>query len=164
MLVGELGDVGSLACMFDRDSGDVAVAIRRVREHARPPIAVQVECDTPTQVRAAVAERAESVLLDNMPLDVLRECVAIARGTCVTEASGGVRLETPHRLEVGGVPTLVLSIPGGDAMMLSAEVLEAREDGGGWVCRLAFRDLRPRDRQRLGAFVDGTVAIRPGGG
>jgi len=62
------------------------------------------------------------------------------------------------------VPTLVVSIPGGDAMMLSAEVLDTREDGGGWVCRLAFRDVRPRDRQRLVAFVDGMVAIRPGEG
>jgi len=83
---------------------------------------------------------------------------------CLDIGAGGVRLETPHRLEVGCVPTLVVSIPGGDAMMLSAEVLDTREDGGGWVCRLAFRDLRPRDRQRLGAFVDGMVAIRPGEG
>jgi nicotinate-nucleotide pyrophosphorylase (carboxylating) len=83
--------------------GDVAVAIRRVREHARAPIAVQVECDTPVQVLAAVAERAESVLLDNMSLDVLRECVAIAKGTCVTEASGGVRLETVRAIAETGV-------------------------------------------------------------
>jgi hypothetical protein len=83
---------------------------------------------------------------------------------CLDIGAGGVRLETPHRLEVGGVPTLVLSIPGSDAMMLSAEVLETWEDGGGWVCRLAFRDVRPRDRQRLGAFVDGAIAIRPGEG
>jgi hypothetical protein len=83
---------------------------------------------------------------------------------CLDVGAGGVRLETPHRLEVGVVPTLVLPIPGGDALMLSAEVLEATEDGRGWVCRLAFRDLRERDRQRLCSFVSGTVDLHHGEG
>ena len=83
--------------------GDVAVAIRRVREQAPNAMQVQVECDTADQVRAAVAEHADSVLLDNMSLALLRECVEIARGTCVTEASGGVRLETVRAIAETGV-------------------------------------------------------------
>jgi nicotinate-nucleotide pyrophosphorylase (carboxylating) len=83
--------------------GDVAVAIRRVREHAEKPIQVEVECDTPDQVRAAVAERADSVLLDNMSLAGLRECVAIATGKCLTEASGGIRLENVRAVAETGV-------------------------------------------------------------
>jgi nicotinate-nucleotide pyrophosphorylase (carboxylating) len=83
--------------------GDVAIAIRRVREHSDKPLQIQVECETAAQVRAAVAERADSVLLDNMPLDLMRECVAIARGTCLTEASGGVRLDTVRAIAETGV-------------------------------------------------------------
>ena len=83
--------------------GDVAVAVRRVREHARVPVQIQVECDRAEQVRVAVAEHVDSVLLDNMSLEQLRECVAIATGTCSTEASGGVRLDTVRAIAETGV-------------------------------------------------------------
>ncbi len=84
--------------------GDVAAAVRRVRDHAPPGIPVQVECELRcAQVRAAIAAGADSVLLDNMSLDTLRECVAIAKGRCITEASGGVRLETVRAIAETGV-------------------------------------------------------------
>jgi nicotinate-nucleotide pyrophosphorylase (carboxylating) len=83
--------------------GDVAAAVRRVREHVVRRLPVQVECDDPTQVRAAVEAGADSVLLDNMSLDQLRESVAIAAGRCVTEASGGVNLATVRAIAETGV-------------------------------------------------------------
>ena len=83
--------------------GDVAMAVRRVREFTDQPVAVQVECDRPEQVRAAVDAGADSVLLDNMTLDQLHECVALARGHCVTEASGGVTLATVRAIAETGV-------------------------------------------------------------
>jgi nicotinate-nucleotide pyrophosphorylase (carboxylating) len=83
--------------------GDVAIAIKRVRQHAAPGIPIQVECDTIVQVRAAIEAGAESVLLDNMSLEQLREAVAIAKGRAVSEASGGVRLETVRGIAETGV-------------------------------------------------------------
>lgn len=83
--------------------GDVALAIRRVREHAPKGTLVQVECESLALVRDAVEGGAESVLFDNMPLDVLREGVAVARGRCITEASGGVRLDTVRAIAECGV-------------------------------------------------------------
>jgi len=83
--------------------GDVAMAVRRAREHAPDGTSVQVECEAPAQVRAAVEAGADSVLLDNMAVDVLRECVGIARGRCITEASGGVRLENVRAVAETGV-------------------------------------------------------------
>ena len=83
--------------------GDIAETIRRVRAYAPPESAVQVECDSVAQVRAAVAAHAESVLLDNMEPAQLRECVAIARGQSVTEASGGVTLGTVRAIAETGV-------------------------------------------------------------
>ena len=82
--------------------GDVAVAVRRAREHA-PLLPVQVECDSVGQVRAAIEAGAESVLLDNMSLDLMRECVAITRGCCIAEASGGVRMDTVRAIAETGV-------------------------------------------------------------
>jgi nicotinate-nucleotide pyrophosphorylase (carboxylating) len=83
--------------------GDVAEAVRRVRAHAPPGTAMQVECDTAEQVKAAVAAGAESVLLDNMTVAQLRECVAIAKGRAVTEASGGVTLANAASIAATGV-------------------------------------------------------------
>ena len=83
--------------------GDIAVAIKRVREYAPKGTPIQVEVETPAQARTAVESGAESILLDNMPNDAMRECVAIARGRCVTEASGGVRLDTVREIAETGV-------------------------------------------------------------
>ena len=83
--------------------GDIAEAVRRVREHAAPGTSVQVECDSPGQVRAALEARVESVLLDNMSLEKLAESVEIARGKAITEASGGVTLATVAAIAATGV-------------------------------------------------------------
>jgi nicotinate-nucleotide pyrophosphorylase (carboxylating) len=82
--------------------GDVAVAVKRCREQS-PRLPVQVECESVAQVRVAMESGAESVLLDNMTLEQLRECVAITRGRCITEASGGVRLDTVRAIAGTGV-------------------------------------------------------------
>lgn len=82
---------------------DVAFAIRRAREMAPPGASVEVECDTPAQVEAALAAGADVILLDNMALDALRACAALCRGRATTEASGGVRLDTVRAIAECGV-------------------------------------------------------------
>lgn len=83
--------------------GDVAVAVRRAREQTRPGTFVQIECDHLAQVRAAVDAGADAVLLDNMSLEMMRDAVQIAAGRVLTEASGGVRLETVRAIAETGV-------------------------------------------------------------
>lgn len=83
--------------------GDVALAVERARAIAAPGTVVQVECDTLAQVDAALAAGADSVLLDNMSLEQLRDAVARCRGRAVTEASGGVTLETVRAIAACGV-------------------------------------------------------------
>lgn len=83
--------------------GNVAVAIERARDFAPAGMLVQVECDTIAQVKAAVAARADAVLLDNMPNHALRESVDITAGHCWTEASGGVTLATVREIAETGV-------------------------------------------------------------
>lgn len=92
--------------------GDVALAVRRAREHAehaerdehaKHGLLIQVECDTVAQVAVAIEAGAEALLLDNMPNHTLRECVQLAKGHCWTEASGGVTLETVRGIAETGV-------------------------------------------------------------
>ena len=83
--------------------GDIAMAVARAREIAVPGTPIQVECDTIAQVEAAVAAGADWVLLDNMSLDQLRDAVARCAGRVVTEASGGVTLDTVRAIADTGV-------------------------------------------------------------
>jgi nicotinate-nucleotide pyrophosphorylase (carboxylating) len=74
-------------------AGGVAAAFDAVRR-AFPGLPVEVECDTPEQVREVLAAGADLVLLDNMSLDQLRTCVALCRERGVlAEASGGLSLD-----------------------------------------------------------------------
>lgn len=83
--------------------GDIALAVKRVRDYAPEGTPLQVEVETPEQARIAVEAGAENILLDNMTNDAMRECVGIAHGRCVTEASGGVNLRTVRAIAETGV-------------------------------------------------------------
>lgn len=71
----------------------------------QPGIKIEIEADTPQQVRDFLTLRGvDIIMLDNMPLDRMRECVALARGSGVKlEASGGVTLERLPEIAATGV-------------------------------------------------------------
>jgi nicotinate-nucleotide pyrophosphorylase (carboxylating) len=83
--------------------GDIALAVRRARDLVDPGATVEVECDRIEQVRAALEARADIILLDNMSPELMRECVALVDGRAITEASGGVNLETVRAIAETGV-------------------------------------------------------------
>ena len=83
--------------------GDIRLAIKRARAVAPAGIKVEVECDTLDQVKTAIDAGAEVIMLDNMGLIDLREAVKLVEGRAVTEASGGVTLETVRRIAETGV-------------------------------------------------------------
>lgn len=80
----------------------IDAAVRRSRA-CFPRLKVEVEADSLFQVRQAVEAGADVVLLDNMSLPELREAVALIGGRAVTEASGGVRIETVRAIAETGV-------------------------------------------------------------
>lgn len=77
-----------------------AVAAARLRWPFR---AVEVECDTVDQVAEAVAAGATAVLLDNMSPAEVRRCVDVVAGRALTEASGGVTIDTVAAYAATGV-------------------------------------------------------------
>ncbi|MFQ3611125.1 MAG: carboxylating nicotinate-nucleotide diphosphorylase [Fimbriimonadales bacterium] len=84
--------------------GDLREAIRRARAHAHHLIAIEVECTTLEMVQTAVEAGADVILLDNMPLEMLREAVQMAKGHVkAIEASGGVSLQTVRAIAETGV-------------------------------------------------------------
>lgn len=83
--------------------GDIGVAVKRARAVAPLGIKVEVECDTIEQVRAALDAGADVIMLDNMTLAEMRDAVRSIDGRAVTEASGGVSLDTVRRIAETGV-------------------------------------------------------------
>ncbi len=84
--------------------GDIREAIRRARQNAHHLLAVEVECTTLEQVEQAIEAGADGLLLDNMPLETLREAVRLAKGRVrFIEASGGVNLNTVRAIAETGV-------------------------------------------------------------
>lgn len=89
------------------EQGGVAEAIQRARrflgDRALP---LEVEVDTLEQLAAALTALPDIVLLDNMPVDVLREAVAMRNEIAPRvqlEASGGVTLDTVRGIAETGV-------------------------------------------------------------
>jgi len=64
---------------------------------------IEIETRDLDEVRQALDAGAECILLDNMSLDQLREAVALVNGRALTEASGGVNLETVADIAATGV-------------------------------------------------------------
>ncbi len=71
-----------------------------------PGLKIEVEVDTIDQLKEALTTKPDWVLLDNMPPPVLRECVALCKGVCKTEASGGINLDTIYDIAQTGVDAI----------------------------------------------------------
>jgi len=83
--------------------GDIALAVKRARELAPTGMKVEVECENLDQVRAALDASVDVIMFDNMQLLELREGVKLVQGRAVTEASGGVTIDTVRLIAETGV-------------------------------------------------------------
>ena len=98
--------VGLFDAMLIKDNhirlaGGVRAAVARARAH-RPGLPVEIEAETLAQVDEALAAGAETILVDNMATDRIRDAVARARGRAKIEISGGVTLERIPELAATG--------------------------------------------------------------
>jgi nicotinate-nucleotide pyrophosphorylase (carboxylating) len=84
-------------------AGSITAAVEQVRKAVGHMVKVAAEADTLGDVEEAVAAGVDVVLLDNMPLDMLREAVALIDGRVVVEASGGITPDTARGVAETGV-------------------------------------------------------------
>ena len=89
----------------DPDRLDLAVQAARERF---PNLVVEVEVETIQELQSALRARPEWVLLDNMSCEMTAECVKLAKGISLTEASGGITLERARDVAATGVDALSL--------------------------------------------------------
>jgi nicotinate-nucleotide pyrophosphorylase (carboxylating) len=84
-------------------AGSIHEAVSRVRARAGHMVKIEVEVDNLDQLREALREAIDAVLLDNMKPAMLQEAVRIVGGSVLTEASGSVRPETIAAVAATGV-------------------------------------------------------------
>lgn len=89
--------------MLKRQGVSLRQALERLRARVPHGIRIQVEVTDVDQVREAVEAGADALLFDNMDLQTLRQAVARCRGRVLTEASGGITLETVRAVAETGV-------------------------------------------------------------
>ena len=84
-------------------AGSLTKAVEKLRQHISHAHKIEVECDTVEQVKEAVNCGADIIMLDNMSLDTMRECVKLIDGKAIVEASGNVNLNTVYDIASTGV-------------------------------------------------------------
>jgi nicotinate-nucleotide pyrophosphorylase (carboxylating) len=104
-------------------AGSLAEAVRRIRESdtdrrapgselqgtdsdrqgRKEPHGLEVEVRTLAGLREALALGVQRIMLDNMPIDLMREAVEITDGRVNLEASGNVTLENVRQIAESGV-------------------------------------------------------------
>jgi nicotinate-nucleotide pyrophosphorylase (carboxylating) len=84
-------------------AGGVRDAIRSAKAGVGHLVKIEVEVDTLLQLREAMEEGVDAVLLDNMPPEQLREAVQIVAGRAITEASGRITPQTAAAIATTGI-------------------------------------------------------------
>jgi nicotinate-nucleotide pyrophosphorylase (carboxylating) len=102
-------------------AGSITKAVESARRQAGQ-LSVEVETSNLEEVREALDAKADIIMLDNMPLDTMREAVKIINGRAQVEASGNVTLETIRGIAETGVDlissgALTHSAPAADISM-----------------------------------------------
>jgi len=103
-------------------AGSIAAAVNSARKSAHHLLKIEVETKTLEEVRAALAVKADVIMLDNMPINLMREAVVLIGGRAFVEASGNVTLETIRQIAETGVDfissgSLTHSAPAADISM-----------------------------------------------
>ncbi|MEW6771171.1 MAG: carboxylating nicotinate-nucleotide diphosphorylase [Bacillota bacterium] len=115
-----------------RIAGGVKEAVRRVRESVPHTLKVEVEAESLAQVEEALAAGVDVIMLDNMPLETMREAVRLIAGRALVEASGGITEENIRAVAATGVDlisagALTHSVR---ALDISLEILTSGTDRG----------------------------------
>ena len=83
--------------------GSIKEAVKAVKENIGHTVKIEVETENSNQVKEALDAGADIIMLDNMPIELMKEAVEIICGNAITEASGTVSLKTVNAIASCGV-------------------------------------------------------------
>lgn len=83
--------------------GSLSKAVAALREKVGHMVKIEVEVRDSDELREALACKADVIMLDNMTTEQMAECVKIADGAAVLEASGNITLANAAEVAKTGV-------------------------------------------------------------
>ncbi len=83
-------------------AGSITKAVEAARKKAGQ-LKIEVETGNLEEAREALIAKVDIIMLDNMPVEVMREAVKLIAGRARVEASGNVTLDTIHAIAETGV-------------------------------------------------------------
>ena len=104
-------------------AGGIAKAIEQVQAAVPHTMKIEIEVETLTQVEEAQAAGADIILLDNMPVNLMKAAVREIDKDALTEASGGITLDQVEAVAGTGVDAISVG-----ALTHSAIPLDIRLD------------------------------------
>ena len=84
-------------------AGGITQAVNKARQTAPHTAKIEVEVADLEQLKEALATKAEIIMLDNMPTEMMREAVKIVDGQALLEASGGITAARITEIAATGV-------------------------------------------------------------
>jgi nicotinate-nucleotide pyrophosphorylase (carboxylating) len=95
-------------------AGGITAAMTGIRSHIPYPLTIEVETESLQQVGEAIECGADIIMLDNMPIELMRQAVVTIRAAnhqIKIEASGNITLTTIRQVAETGVDYISTSAP-----------------------------------------------------
>ena len=83
--------------------GSVTEALNRAKSNVGHLQKIEVEVDTLDQLKEALQFKPDVIMLDNMDIKTLKNAVELIDGRCISEASGGVDIQSVSKIAETGV-------------------------------------------------------------
>jgi nicotinate-nucleotide pyrophosphorylase (carboxylating) len=99
---------GLYDCVMIKDNhiavaSDIKQAITTVRHKVPHTIKIEVETQSIEEVKQALEAGADIIMLDNMPVEQMKQAVDLINNRSITEASGTITLENVNEIASSGV-------------------------------------------------------------
>lgn len=91
-------------------AGSITKAVKKVKEQAGHMVRIEVETESKAEVIEAVQAGVDVILFDNLPPQKLKEYISLVPNTIMTEASGGITMDTLVDYRDTGVDYISLGI------------------------------------------------------
>ncbi|MDR0197414.1 MAG: carboxylating nicotinate-nucleotide diphosphorylase [Oscillospiraceae bacterium] len=107
--------------------GGITAAVEALRSRAGHTVVIEVEVRSLEELAEALSARAQIIMLDNMPLDMMRQAVKLADGRAKLEASGNVTAENIRAVAETGVDIISMGSLTHSAKALDISMKWAKE-------------------------------------
>ncbi len=89
--------------------GSITKAVSAVRQNLSHVHKIEVECDTIEQVKEALENNVDIIMLDNMSIEQMQECTKLINKRAIIEASGCITLDNIEAVAQTGVDVISTS-------------------------------------------------------